>query len=205
MKAYCFLLAVLMAGCGTPVVYDRAGDEAVYDLASQTREVVADGDAGRLSAARSRNFLHQSKAMVGALRARSQVSPISEYAHQQLDVLDVQYAALLDRKRTLRSSSSKELLLALATLQKMHPFTAGRTDPDAPAPAPVASNDDSAFCDVDEKFKRKDCDWKHKHDRDGRCDKDDRKHKDKDKDDKEKCEKDDKDDKKDKDDDHKHR
>ncbi|MDQ3566254.1 MAG: hypothetical protein M3436_19980 [Pseudomonadota bacterium] len=167
------LLAVSLTACLHTPVADPAGDEVLRELASRTRETVADGDARRLSLRQSRNFLRQSQATVAALRARSQVSRISAHAHSYLDTLDHQYAVLLEQSQPLRTSTSAELQTTLAALQNMRPFTSGwRSVPNAPGNFDPF---DATYHHL-EKCKKKD---HNKKDRRDRRDKDGKKAKDK--------------------------
>lgn len=88
------------------------------DLEARTREVVADGDKGRGSAAASHRFLEQSKAMANLIRVRA----TSEHQLACLAALDQEYGTLLQRRNlVLRTKNSVRLRQALTALVSMRP------------------------------------------------------------------------------------
>ena len=124
MKTPLILLATiaLVAGCAMvnvtpydPVVADRA-----TQLAKRTNEMLADGDAGRLSLAQSQQFLEQSLGLVRALHTRATQTHKSTFGSSTLMELEKEYEALLARKRPIRSSAARPLLLKLYELQRTH-------------------------------------------------------------------------------------
>jgi hypothetical protein len=185
MKALLLICAAFLTSCvllpRSTVSADNVAAENIRELGVRTREVSADGDAGRLSLKESRKFLRQSQAMVGVLRVRAdKVAWVSPETHHLYDTLDTQYAALLTQGKPLRSKTSGELMATLAALQVMVPYDSGwrsRSSSSGSSTTDTSSDDTCNNSDKD-KDKKKDCDKDHRHDRHDRCDKDDKKGKD---------------------------
>lgn len=168
-------LAVALGGCS--VVYRPPYDwgmvgEDILELSLRTREVVADGDKGRLSVAQSKKFLLQSQAMADLIRLRSA-------GHEKrlacLDALDQQYRMLLARRKPLRSASTVELRAALDALVAVRPRQAVAV---METSVPTTSDDD----DWAERERRRERERERQRER--QKEKDDDDHKDKHKDDK---------------------
>src|SRR3954470_265587 len=104
LSVLALVFAVVLAACSSShiVHYDRANlDGDILGLEARTREMVEDGDKGRLSAEASHRFLEQSKAMADLIRVR--VNRKQQLAH--LAALDQEYRALLGRPGIVLRSS----------------------------------------------------------------------------------------------------
>ena len=149
------VLAAFISGCAHFRTYDPLVAESARILNERTREVVADGTAGRLPLAESRRFLRQSQAQVRVMRSRTDQCHMSADEVNILDWLDGEYTVLLRRSRPLRASSAVRLQNTLATLQTLRPVLIFSDVPDdTPAISDSFGND---TCDT----KRKDCDKDH--------------------------------------------
>ena len=114
-------LASLFTGCGLfSSPYSAQTSDDIRELVCRTNEVVADGDAGKLSSADSRRFVKQSQAQVQVMRLRY----VGKEAKPRLDDLDREYAALLRRHSPLRRRSTSELRATLFALQSLGPVQA---------------------------------------------------------------------------------
>lgn len=150
----------LLSGCAFRSPYDSGAEDSIRELELRTNEVVADGDAGRLSLAESQQFLRQSQAQ---MQLRAKHSHMSKEALACVDSLDREYARLLARGRPLRSGNASELqgtIFALRNLQAVRPVGRGARS--------TSASDDTASdpfpSDTDEA--KKECESKHKRDRD---------------------------------------
>ena len=180
MKAILLICAAFLTSCAllprSFVSVDNVAAENIRELSVRTREVVADGDAGKLSLKESRKFLRQSQAMVGVLRVRAdKVASVSPETQHLYDNLDAHYGALLTQGKPLRSKTSDELITTLAALQVMVPYNSGWRSMRSSSSESSTTDTSSDTCDTTEKDKKKDCDKDHRHDRHDRCDKDDKK------------------------------
>jgi hypothetical protein len=150
------VLAGLSSGCAlfrSP--YGAETSEDIRELARRTNEVVADGDAGRLSLAESRQFLKQSQAQVQVMRIRG----VGDEARPSLDALDREYAALLQQRRPLRRHTTSELRGTLFALQSLKP-----APPVWFRPATTSTSDDTPTdTSTSDTNSRKDCDKDHDH------------------------------------------
>lgn len=157
-------LAAFVSGCAHFRTYDAVVAESARALYERTREVVADGNAGRLSLAESRRFLRQSQAQVRVMRGRTNQCRMSPDELNMLDWLDGEYAALLRQSHPLRGSSAVKLQNTLATLQTLRPVV------DFGVVTETATTTDDSFdnntCDAKKRDCDKDHDRHHDHDHD---------------------------------------
>ena len=159
------VLAVLWSGCALfTSPYDYVTTEYIRELTQRTKEVVADGNARRLTLANSRKFLRESQAQVGILRIRANETYMSDDARTLLDILDRCYATLLEHRSPLRTSNTFELRSALNSLQNLAPYRPVRfssTQVSSPPEDPFDSTDTDTTTtkkDDDKKRDRKDRD-----------------------------------------------
>jgi len=124
------ILASLFSGCGLlSSPYSAQTSDDIRELVCRTNEVVADGDAGKLSSADSRQFVKQSQAQVQIMRLRY----VGKEAKPRLDDLDREYATLLQKHRPLHRRTTSELratLFALQSLGPVRPIIASSFDTD---------------------------------------------------------------------------
>lgn len=108
----------LSSGCAFfHAPYGVATSEDIHQLVCRTDEVIADGEAGKLSLADSRQFLKQSQAQVQVMRLRY----VGKEAKPHLDALDREYAVLLRQNHPLRRHTTSELRGTLFALQSLKP------------------------------------------------------------------------------------
>jgi len=172
-------LGALLQGCVFfHVPYDDVSLNHISELEQRTREVVADGDRGRLTVKASRQFLQQCRAQVGILRVRKS---LNEEALGALNAVDRSYAALQQRQTPIRTSNTAELRSALARLHGLglqHGVWISNPPPSViPDPDPVDTSDTTVSkknCERRDEHKHRDHDDDDKHhDKDkGRDDKD---------------------------------
>lgn len=158
--------AALFSGCAFFRPYDPLMAESFRGLGQRTKEVVAEGDSGRLSLAESRRFLRQSQAQMRLVSQRVKPSHLTADERTILASLDGEYDMLLRGKRPLRSSATAKLqntLLALQTLRPVIDFSAEQD----------AAPDVDDLSDNDTTSDKKQCDCKDKHDREDRDCRDD--------------------------------
>jgi hypothetical protein len=154
------LAAALLSGCITFSAYDSDTGESIGELVRRTNEVVADGDAGRLSLADSQQFLRQSQAQMHVLRVRD--GYMSKRALATVNSLDKEYATLLARKRPLRSRDTSALrgtLFALQAMRSVGPVGRGTA-------STSSSSDTTSDPFENDAATKEECDRKDKKDRD---------------------------------------
>jgi hypothetical protein len=132
------------------VPYDDVSLDHINELDQRTREVIADGDHGRLTLTQSRQFLQQCRAQVGVLRARKS---LNKDALRCLDAVDQSYAALEQRKAPIRTSNTVELCNALDNLHGL-----GLEHGVWMAHPPPPSSLDSGVIDTPDTTAQKNCD-----------------------------------------------
>lgn len=163
------LAGILLSGCFTFSAYDSDAAEGIAELVRRTNEVVADGDAGRLSLAASQQFLRQCQAQMHVLRVRD--GHIGKEALATVSLLEKDYATLLARHRPLRSRDTSGLRSRLFALQAMRSVEAvGRGATSASASTDTTSDpveNDTALpkekCDRKDKRHRDDHACRRKH------------------------------------------
>jgi uncharacterized membrane protein YgcG len=112
------ILASLFSGCGLfSSPYSAQTSDDIRQLVCRTNEVVADGEAGKLSSADGRQFVKQSQAQVQIMRLRY----VGKEAKPHMDNLDREYATLLRKHRPLRRRTTSELRATLFALQSLGP------------------------------------------------------------------------------------
>lgn len=160
-------LAALASGCAlfhAPYGADTAED--IRELMNRTNEVVADGDAGKLSLADSRRFLKQSQAQVQVMRLRYVGAEVKPHLYD----LDREYAVLLRQHTPLRRRNTASLRTTLFALQSMTPVHSVFYRPMPP------STDDALDNTTPDTTSQRNCDKDHDHggsnhnDRDCGCD-----------------------------------
>lgn len=141
------ILASLFSGCGLfSVPYSAQTSDDIRELVCRTNEVIADGDAGKLSLAESRKFVKQSQAQVQIMRLRY----VGKEAGPRLDDLDREYATLLRKHRPMRRRTTSELRATLFALQSMgpvYPVTVASFDNDLGDFSGTDTTSSSSHCD----------------------------------------------------------
>ncbi len=176
--------SALLPGCALfRAPYSDVTLADIRELEQRTKEVVADGDRGRLSLKDSRRFLEQSRAQLGVVRIRG---GLNKEALGYLDAADQSYVTQLQRKAPLRTSNTIELRTALSNLHGLglhhgvwiaNPEPSTTTDTDDIPDPPDSKDRDRKHCDDDKhrgRDKDKDCDKKD--DKKDKDDDDDHKH-----------------------------
>lgn len=169
ISAVALVACTLLSGCAFLSPYDSDAEADIRELMRRTNEVVADGNAGRLSLADSQQFLRQSQARMQVLRIRATQSHMSKEALTALDSLEKEYETLLARKRPLRGHEAAELQRRLFALQDLKPVASVFRRVSS---ASSSSSDDSSNDAVtkDDEEKKKECQDKNKRDHDeGDC------------------------------------
>jgi hypothetical protein len=156
-----FASVTLLCGCAHVETGDPLMAERVLDLGVRTREVVAQGNAGRLSLAESRRFLRKSQGEVRSLGQRVELSHLNAQEVDILNWLDGEYDTLLKSRRPLRSQSALKLQNTLYALRTLRPVN-NLVLPEVVAGAATASTDD-IDTSTNTDTSRKDCDKGHDH------------------------------------------
>ncbi len=155
-----FVAGALLSGCAFLSPYDSGAEEGIRELVRRTNEVVADGDAGRLSLPDSQQFLRQSQAQVRILRIRD--GYMSKKALATVGSLEKEYATLLARHRPLRSRDTSALRGTLFALQAMRSVS-----PVGRGAASTSSSTDTASDPIEnDAATKEECDRKDKRHRD---------------------------------------
>ena len=164
------LAAALLPGCSTNVHYSIPEDR-IEQFARRTDELVADGDAGNLTADQGRQFMEQSPFIARALAEECGRTPSRGV---QLEILAKQFETLLASRKPLRSSTAAPLQATLYELRRLQGFRRHLTNEREPERiASTTSSDDSTSKDDDSKKCKNDKhDGNHKHDKD--CPRDNR-------------------------------
>ena len=167
ISAVALVAGTLLSGCAFLSPYDSDAEADIRELMRRTNEVVADGNAGRLSLADSRQFLRQSQARMQVLRIRATQSHMSKEALAALDSLEKEYETLLARKRPLRGRDAAELQRRLFALQDLKPVASVFRRVSSASSSDDSSND---VVTKDDEEKKKHCQDKNKRDHDeGDC------------------------------------
>ena len=166
ISAVAFVAGTLLSGCAFLSPYDSDAEADIRELMRRTNEVVADGNAGRLSLADSRQFLRQSQARMQVLRIRTTQNHMSKEALNALDSLEKEYESLLARNHPLRGREAAELQRRLFALQDLKPVASVFRRVSSASSSDDSSND--AVTKNDDE-KKKHCPDKNKRDDDSDC------------------------------------
>ena len=168
ISAVAFVAGTLLSGCAFLSPYDSDAEADIRELMRRTNEVVADGNAGRLSLADSRQFLRQSQARMQVLRIRATQNHMSKEALTALDSLEKEYETLLARNHPLRGRAAAELQRRLFALQDLRPV-ASVFHHEYPATTPADDTSTNDTCVKKDDEKKKHCPDKNKRDDDSDC------------------------------------
>ncbi len=167
ISAVALVAGTFLSGCAFLSPYDSDAEADIRELMHRTNEVVADGNAGRLSLADSQQFLRQSQARMQVLRIRATQSHMSKEALTAVDALEKEYETLLARNHPLRGRAAAELQRRLFALQDLKPVASVFRRVSSASSSDDSSND-VVTKDADEK--KKECQDKNKRDHDeGDC------------------------------------
>ena len=161
--------AALVAGCVSFPEYNSVIEDRIEQHARRTEEVVAEGDAGRLSAAQSREYLKQARDIARGLHEIVVKSHGRALRAATLEHLAKQYEALLASGKPLRSSTAVPLGATFRELRRLQGYRRHLTkdmefEPRSTTES-TSTSDDSSSSDRDSSKCKK-------HDHDDHCPKD---------------------------------